>query len=168
MIDKIQLHYQPVEDRLLLSVLLKEDEPLSLWLTRRVTQKLLQNLDALVKKDDVVTSQNTPARKAHVEQFQREQAAQSSQFKQEKIDTAKLTSQMQPKLVADVHIEQKMLRLPITDGRVLNLEIGTQLAYVLTNLVNSALPHTGWNITDTKAKPSIDFMHQKYPTMTVN
>jgi hypothetical protein len=168
MLDKIQLHYQPVEDRLLLLVTVKDGEPLTLWLTRRVTQKLLQGLDALVGKDDVVVSQNTPERKAHVQQFQREQAAETSNFQQEKLNTTKLPTDEKPKLVADVRLDKKMLRLPMTDGQTLNLEVSTQLAYILTNLINAALPHTHWNIQAKKAQPSLDFTHQKYPTMTVN
>lgn len=168
MLDKIQLHYQPVEDRLILLVTMKEGEPLTLWLTRRVTQKLLQGLDALVGRDQVVTSQNTPERKAHVKQFQREQAAETSQFQQEKINTNELISQQEPKLIADVRLDNRMLRLPITNGQTLNLELSTQLAYVLTNLINATLPHTQWNIQSKKAQASLDFTHQKYPTMTVN
>lgn len=168
MLDKIQLHYQPVEDRLILSVTMKEGDDLNLWLTRRVTQKLLQGLDALVTKDEVVISQNTPERKAHVQQFQREQAAETSNFQQEKIDTSKLATETKPKLIADVRLDKKMLRLPMTDGQTLNLEISTQLAYVLTNLINASLTQTHWNIQNKKAAPSLDFTHQKYPTMTLN
>lgn len=168
MIDKIQLHYQPVEDRLLFAVTMKEGEAITLWLTRRVTQKLLQGLDALVGRDDVVVSQNTAERKAHVKEFQREQAAGSSSFKQEKIETNKFVTEQEPKLVADVRLDNKMLRLPMTDGKTLNLEISTQLAYVVTNLINTALPHTHWNIQAKKAQSSLDYTHQKYPTMTLN
>ena len=168
MLDKVQLHYQPVEDRLILNITMKQGDPLTLWLTRRVTQKLLQGLDALVKRDEVVSSQDTAERKAHVQEFQREQAAQTSTFQQEKVDTNTFTVEQPPKLIADVRLEDKMLRMPITDGQTLNLEMSTQLAYILTNLINAALPHTQWNILDKKAQPSLDFTHQKYPTMTLN
>lgn len=168
MLDKIQLHYQPIEDRLLLLITMKDGDPLTLWLTRRVTQKLLQGLDALVGKDEVVVSQNTPERKAHVQQFQREQAAETSHFQQEKLDTNKLSVTETPKLIADVILDKKMLRLPMTDGQTLNLDINTQLAYVLTNLINAALPHTQWYSQAKKTQASLDFTHQKYPTMTVN
>ena len=198
--EKIQIHYLPVEDRLLFILKMKQQaaeqplssermaeltqqpqtqgtEPLSeqeqkhgltLWLTRRVTKKLLQSLQGLVGKDAAVLSQDNEVRKAHVQEFQREQAAQRSQFSQEKVDVKQVLEVQNPKLVADVVLDGKLLRMPMPNGQVLNLELSTQLAYVVTNLINSAVAHTDWQLASGEARSSIEFTHQKYPTMTLN
>jgi len=166
--EKIQLHYQPLEDRLLLLIKAKDKDEIRLWLTRRVTQRLLLALDALVAKDTTVTSQDNETRKAHVQQFQREQAAEKSQFAKEKIDLRNQEQMQDAKLVADVRLDGKMLRLPMSNKQVLNVELSTQLAYVVTNLINTALPQTAWNLAQQEQQSSIDYMHQSYPTMRLN
>lgn len=168
MLDKIQIHYQPVEDRLALLIKMKNGDSLNLWLTRRVTQKLLSSLNALVQKDEAVISQTNDNRKAHVQQFQQQQAAEKSQFAKEPVDPKKFAETPTLDLVVDVRLDDKRLRLPMTNGKILNLEISTELAYVVSNLINSSLPQTNWNITPKQQTSSLDYMHQSYPTMTLN
>lgn len=168
MLDKIQVHYQPVEDRLALLITLKAGDNLNLWLTRRVTQKLLSNLGALVKKDEAVVSQNTDQRKEHVQEFQKVQAAEKSQFVQERINQKEQAAITDMQLVVDTRLDDKTLRLPLTSGKTLNLDVSTQLAYILTNLLNSALVQTRWGISPEPKTSGIEFTHQKYPTMTLN
>lgn len=166
--EKIQLHYLPVEDRLLLLVKMSEQQAVTLWLTRRVTKQLLGQLALLVQKDNAVMSQDSDTRKTHVQEFQRQQAAQSSQFSQEQVDVKQLIEQYQPNLVAEVKLDGKIIRMPMSNGQVLNLELSTQLAYVVTNLINSAVARTDWQLSALTSQSKLDFSHQKYPTMTLN
>lgn len=168
MIDKIQVHYHQVEDRLALLVKLKQEQDIKLWLTRRVTQRLLGALDSLGEKDDAVVSQDTPQRKMHVQAFQKQQAAEKSQFAKEKIDLTDKVKLSDIELVMDVRLDNKTLRLPLTTGRTLNLEVSTQLSYILSNLLQSALNQTNWQISPESVNNNLDFTHQKYPTMTLN
>ena len=168
MLEKVQMHYQPVEDRLALVITMKTGDMLNLWLTRRVTQKLLGNLGVLVKKDENVISQDSVQRKQHVQQFQKEQAAEKSKFSKERIDFSKPMEGPKPTLVADVRLDNKTLRLPMTDGKTLNLEMSTQLAYVIINLINSAVANTDWNLVKKEQTTPLEYSHQRYPTMTLN
>lgn len=168
MLDKIQVHYQPVEDRLVLLITLKTGDNLNLWLTRRVTQKLLCNLSVLVKKDEVVISQDTEQRKDQVQEFQKLQAAEKSQFVQEKITQKEQGVIADMQLVLDTFLDNKTLRLPLKNGKTLNLDVSTQLAYILTNLLHSALIQTQWDISSEPKVTGIEYTHQKYPTMTLN
>ncbi len=168
MLEKVQMHYQPVEDRLALVITMKTGDMLNLWLTRRVTKKLLGSLGVLVKKDENVISQDSVQRKQYVEQFQKEQAAEKSKFSQERIDFSKPMEGPKPTLVADVRLDNKTLRLPMTDGKTLNLEMSTQLAYVIINLINSTVANTDWNLVKKEQTTPLEYSHQRYPTMTLN
>ena len=167
--EQIQLIYQSVQDRMVLLIKTKTDEPITLWLTRRVTKLLLTELNQLTHKDQAVISQATPANRQHVRQFQQQTAADRSNFEKSKIDVKTLMKETPPQLVADVKLgADKVLKMPMTDGKVLNLTVSTQLAYVVSNLINTALKQTDWQLSDKPTTSSIEYTHQSYPTITLN
>ena len=167
--EQIQLIYQPVQDRMVLLIRTKEDGQITLWLTRRVTKSLLTELKQLTEQDSTVMAQANPQNRQHVMNFQQQTAADKSKFERNKTDMKALMEEHPPQLVAGVKLDaEKVLRMPVTDGRTLNLTISTQLAYVVTNLINAALKQTDWQIGEQPQTSSLEYTHQRYPTMTLN
>lgn len=155
-IHQLQLRYEPVADRMLLSVRTHDAEIYTAWLTRRMAARLHEPLARAVSQlglpDSVRAAVLVPEAQDMLIQASRERPLQRADFGQRFVEQdARRPMGAEPLLPA--HIELKggasgplVLQLGEANGRRLNLQLGNDLATALLRLLEQCLKTADWGL----------------------
>lgn len=152
MMEQIQVGYNAVQDRLMLSVSDKGTK-YQVWLTRRFVILFLGQLQKAAANDPVVKQQPTAPQKSEIMDFQKQHAATQSNVSQSKTPIEVNTEEGPVLLATGIQVEGQTLHLLCLDKKRLSLGLTTSLTYALINLIEKALTHTGWGFKGVNPKP---------------
>lgn len=156
-IQQLNIQYQPVEDRLILSVLAADGSEIRLWLTRRYTRLLLQALDQTVETTvDPTMALPTASKSEEIKAFEHEAAVSSTNFKEAYRGGSNTTLPLGalPLLVSKIDIQRRQ-RGDITlslgeerkEGKQINMDFNRQMVHSLLELLASGAESAEWNLS---------------------
>lgn len=147
--EQIQLGYNPVQDRLIMSIKEKEQN-YKVWLTRRFVMLFLAQLHKSTENDPVVKQQQNTPHKSDIMAFQKQQAELQGNVNRSKepikVDEAADTVV----LATGIQVEGQTLHILCLDNKRLSLGLNTGLSYGLIKLIEQALTHTNWGFKGVK------------------
>lgn len=154
-IHQIQLRYDPVADRLLLSVRTHAAELYTAWLTRRMVAKLNDPFRRAVARLALPRSAALPVPEAQamLEQVARERPLKDANFDQPFEGTQDATHPLgrDPLLPAEIDVRAPptgglVIALRETRGRRIELALNDDLATALMRLLDQALKLADWSL----------------------
>ena len=156
-IHQIQLRYDPMADRLLLSVRTRTAELYSAWLTRRMVARLgaplRQAVSRLVLPPSAASAVAVPEARQMLEQVARERPLPDADFKQAFAGAAGANFPLgpEPLLPAEIDVRSPpggglVIALREAHGRRLDLTLGNDLATALLRLLDQSLAQAEWGL----------------------
>ena len=166
-IHQIQLRYEPLADRLLLSVRTHAAELYTAWLTRRMAAQLAgplrQAVARLALPPSAAGALPVPEVQQMLEQVARERPLKDADFKQSFAGVADASYPLGPEPLLPEAID---LRSPPTGGltlalreqrgRRLDLNLNNDLATALQRLFDQALLTADWGLVGASPRPNTD------------
>lgn len=155
-IHQIQVRYEPLADRLLVQIRTRQEQLFSIWLTRRLTVRLLPHLQQSVVA--AALSRSAPGSVAVAEARDmlaaaaREEALRSADFSSPfDVSVAQPALGPEPLLPMAVDLMQDArsgLSLRVRDAQhhSLDLQLGDEFAVAFVQLIESALAQTEWGL----------------------
>lgn len=155
--EQIQVGYNAVHDRMIMSIKAKGDIH-KVWLTRRFVMLFLAQLNQTTQNDPVIKEQTAGPHKSEIMAFQKQQAELQGKINKSAEPIKVDLDEGEPILACGIKIDEQTLQIDCTNKRRLTLGLSTGLAYSLINLIEQALKHTGWGFTGVKpvAKKTTD------------
>jgi len=151
--EQIQIAYQPIEDRLVMAVK-AGDEQHKVWLTRRFVMIFLAQLHNVTKADPLVNSQAGAQQQQQIMNFQKEQAAAEGKIGRSSEDLQSVDDNNPPMLATGITPQGQTLHIICQGNKKLSMKMTTQMAYSMTNLLQTVLKNTGWGFNGVREKSS--------------
>jgi len=158
-ISQIQMLYNPEEDRILFRVNSTDNKEFRFWLTRRFSIMLLKLLKDHLESDPDVSLQGTPEAKQAVQQFKRERAMSSANFREQfRGDNNDLPlgaeAKVAFKLTYSIKDENLNLGIQPKQGQGVNIVINRDINLSLTRLLLEAARKGDWKLDEWMAGAS--------------
>lgn len=147
--EQIQIAYQPIQDRLVLSIHANEEQH-KVWITRRFVMLLLAELHNVAKKDPIVNRQVGAQQQQQIMDFQKEQAAAEGKIGRSSEDLQQVDENNPPLLATGIKPEGQTLHIFCQGNKKLSIKMTTQLAYSITNLLQTVLKNANWGFNAVK------------------
>jgi hypothetical protein len=152
--SQLQLTYRPEEDRLALQIM-AGDEPVLIWLTRRMTLEALSHIEAVVSDDPLVRQQATPLQKKQILDFQQEAAISGGKLQQRKNSWAKSQQNVKQKALAVkvIRNSNQEIKFVCENSKALNLALSGETAHLFKEMLIQASKQANWGIDIKSIKP---------------
>jgi hypothetical protein len=156
-IHQLQVRYDPLADRLLIQVRMRDDELIATWLTRRMAARLRAPLRDAVTRLGLARAHPdaiaVPEARAMIEQAVRDRPLPSADFRQP-FETRDASYPLGPEPLLPAHIDIRpgptgtlVLTLREERGRRLELQLADDLATALLRLTEQALAVADWDLS---------------------
>lgn len=165
-IQQIHAGYNPLEDRLLLRVILAEGDELRFWLTRASVRDFLPVMGAWMSGDDPGSAALGATAGSFSEQaartmkaFQREKAAGEADFSQPLKPGERFPFGETPLLVAKLTLKpgqgSQDLLLQLADNRLITLHLGPDALPGVARLLQSGIAQADWGYAGPAAPQAV-------------
>jgi hypothetical protein len=150
-LQQLQLNYDQVQDRLLLSVFTQDLNEYQFWLTRRATQMIWHVLIQLLQADQKSDLEKMETNREVVKQIQEERRRRSKTAQQFSNPVAKKPLGDEPMLLFKVKAqppEDDLIRLSLEDdkGRALQIAGNAAIVLALCQLIRQTILLANWNL----------------------
>ena len=153
-IQKLEVSFNPIEDRLILKFHTEDLSEYRLWLTRRFTKLLWKTLNDLLHGEKKPPSQQAMEKKQITKAYEREQTMKQSEFVQKyasKVALTKTPLGPEPILVTKIQIKQPKDEAPILclhpdDGQGFEISAHSMIIHAIRKLLCEAVSKSDWDL----------------------
>lgn len=153
-IHKLEISFDPFQDRLILKFHTEDLSEYRLWLTRRFTKLLWKILQDLLKKMTSSPKQQAQEVKKISHAFEKEQSMKNSTFAQKyssKVNISKTPLGIEPILITKIQITEQETNGPILcllpeKGQGFEILASSMIINALCKLISETLSKTDWDL----------------------
>lgn len=153
-IHKLEVSFDPIEDRLILKFHTEDLSEYRLWLTRRFVKLLWEALQKLLTEEDKPPAQQAIEAQKIEKAYKQEQSMKQSQFVQKyasKVEISKTPLGPSPILVTKIQIKQPKAGTPVLclhpeNGQGFEISAHSMIIHALCKLLSEAIRKTDWDL----------------------